>query len=366
MMALLLAVLRASILLSHPPVFRLSSLSNVAMERKHLVILCNLSFGDKTIASHALIDCGATGVAFVDEDFARHHQLPLTPLKYPRALEVIDGRPISSGDITHTTNATLSIHEHREKIPMFVTKLGHYPIVLGIPWMELHDVAIRFSSRTLTFGSQYCITNCNPGPTVAHAISSEPPEPALCSLVSKVAPGEPVVSAGAGDIGAQLFMSPQVNNTAQADRTKPRLDARNRLALEAVGPGLNACNGLGLDAHNGLGLNARNGLGLEAVGLGLDVRNGLGLDARNGLGLDAHNGLGLEAVGLGLDARNGLGLDAGNGLGLDARNGLRLEAPGPGPSTKPIQIAALGGHSFRRIAHKEQLTVFSLSLYKIN
>jgi len=222
------------------------------MEGKHLVILCNLSFGDKTIASHALIDCGATGVAFVDEDFARYHQLPLTPLKYPRALEVIDGRPISSGDITHTANATLSIHEYREKIPMFVTKLGHYPIVLGIPWMELHNMAIRFSSRTLTFGSQYCIANCNPIPTVAHAISSKPPEPALCSLVSKVAPGEPAVSAGASDIGAQLFTSPQVNNTAQADRTEPSLDT-----------------------HNGLGLDARNGLGLEAVGLRLDARNGL-------------------------------------------------------------------------------------------
>jgi len=226
---------------------------------------------------------------------------------------------------------------------MFVTNLGHYPIVFGILWMELHDVAIRFSSRTLTFGSQYCIANCNPVPTVAHTISSEPAEPALCSLVSKVAPGEPAVSAGAGDIGAQLFRSPQVNNTAQADRTEPRLDAHNGLGLEAVGPGLNACNGLGLNA-----------------------RNGLGLDARNGLGLDTRNGLGLEAVGLGRDACNGLGLDAGNGLGLDARNGLGLEAPGPGPGTKPIQIAALGGRSFRRIAHKEQLTVFSLSLYEIN
>jgi len=207
------------------------------MEGKHLVILCNVSFGDKTIVSHALINCGATGVAFIDEDFARHHQLPLAPLKYPRALEVIDGRPISSRDITNTANATLSIHEHREQIPMFVTKLSHYPIVLGIPWMELHNVTIRFSSCTLTFGSQYCIANCNRVPTVAHAISSEPPEPALCSHVSKVAPGEPVVSAGAGDIGAQLFTSPQVNNTAQADRTKPRLDPHN---------------GLGLDARNGL------------------------------------------------------------------------------------------------------------------
>jgi len=162
---------------------------------------------------------------------------------------------------------------------MFVTKLSHYPIVLGIHWMELHDVAIRFSSHTLTFESQYCIANCYPVPTIAHAISSEPSEPAHCSLMSKVAPGELAVSAGAGDIGAQLFTSPQVNNTVQADRTKPRLNTRNGLGLEPVRLGLNARNGLRLDARNGLGL---------------DTRNGLRLDAHNGLGLDACNGLELE------------------------------------------------------------------------
>jgi len=103
------------------------------MDGKHLVILCDLSFSDKTVATHALIDCGATGVSFVDENFACHHQLPLTALKYPWAIEVIDGRPISSGDITYTAYVTLSICEHQEQLPMFVTKLGHYQIVLGIP-----------------------------------------------------------------------------------------------------------------------------------------------------------------------------------------------------------------------------------------
>jgi len=112
------------------------------MEGRHLVVLCNLSFGNETIATHALIDCGATGITFVDEDFARHHKIPLTPLQYPRSLEVIDGCPISSGDITHIANTHLSILKHQEPLPIFVTKLGHYPIVLGIPWLKLHDVAI--------------------------------------------------------------------------------------------------------------------------------------------------------------------------------------------------------------------------------
>jgi hypothetical protein len=158
------------------------------MKGKHLVILCKLSFGDKTIATYVLIDCRVTGISFIDEDFAHYHQLPLVRLKYPKTLEVIDGHPISSGDITHAANVTLSIREHQEHLPMFVIKLGHYPIVLSIPWIELYDVAIRFSPCTLTFGSQYCTANCNQVPTVAHAITSEPPEPTLYSLTSKVAP----------------------------------------------------------------------------------------------------------------------------------------------------------------------------------
>jgi predicted aspartyl protease len=103
------------------------------MDGKHLVITCFLSHSDQEIQTYALIDCGATSYVFVDEDFARHYQLPLHPLKNPRTLKVINGRQISSGDITHIAEVQLSIQEHQEKLPMFVTKLGHYPIVLGIP-----------------------------------------------------------------------------------------------------------------------------------------------------------------------------------------------------------------------------------------
>jgi len=180
------------------------------MEGKHLVVLCKISFGNRTVATHSLIDCGATGIAFIDEDFARHHQLPLTPLQYPRSLEVINGRPISSGDITHVANTHLAILEHQETLPMFVTKLGHYPVVLGIPWLELHDVAIRFSSRTLTFGSQYCTSHCNRAPTIVHAHS----------LASKIAHEEPVVSAGTGEFEARSFTSPKSFFQNQVDHGK--------------------------------------------------------------------------------------------------------------------------------------------------
>jgi hypothetical protein len=48
-----------------------------SMEGKHLVITCSLTVNHQEIPMHALIDCGATGIAFMDQDFARHHQIPL-------------------------------------------------------------------------------------------------------------------------------------------------------------------------------------------------------------------------------------------------------------------------------------------------
>jgi predicted aspartyl protease len=148
-----------------------------SIDGNYLVMTCTLSLNTEEIPTYALINCGATGYAFIDQDFADHHKLPLCPLKTPRALEVINGWKISSRDITYIIEAHLSIDEHRERFPIFVTKLGHYPIVLGIPWLKQHDVAIRFASNVVTFGSQDCPAHCNDRVVMVRGTSEEPPEP---------------------------------------------------------------------------------------------------------------------------------------------------------------------------------------------
>ena len=105
-----------------------------SMEGKHLVITCSLTVNNQEISTHALIDCRATGIAFMDQDFARHHQIPLQERKEKIQVKVIDRRPIESGDITHIGKVGMQIQEHKEQLPMFITKLEYYPIVLGIPW----------------------------------------------------------------------------------------------------------------------------------------------------------------------------------------------------------------------------------------
>jgi hypothetical protein len=124
-----------------------------SMDSKYLIITCDLSFKNKKIPTHALIDCRVTGYAFVDQSFATHHKLPLRPLTTPQVLKVIDGQKISSRDITHLIEVCLDIQGHHEKLPMFVTKLGHYPIMLSIPWLKQHDIVICFALNLVTFRS---------------------------------------------------------------------------------------------------------------------------------------------------------------------------------------------------------------------
>jgi hypothetical protein len=61
-----------------------------SIDRNYLVMTYTLSLNTKEIPTHALIDCGAMGYAFIDQGFADCHKLPLCPLKTPHALEVIN------------------------------------------------------------------------------------------------------------------------------------------------------------------------------------------------------------------------------------------------------------------------------------
>jgi transposase InsO family protein len=53
----------------------------------------------------------------------------------------------------------MSIGGHHETLPAFVTKLGHYPLILGIPWMRHHGVSIRFASNDVSFDSPRCVAH---------------------------------------------------------------------------------------------------------------------------------------------------------------------------------------------------------------
>lgn len=108
-----------------------------------------------------MIDSGATGFAYMDEEFAISHGLSRTPLEHKYELEVFDGRTAQSGAVTDPVIGDMIIDQHTEtQVPYFLTKLGHYPIVLGIPWLRKYNVTTRWPQNSLSFSSSYCQEHC--------------------------------------------------------------------------------------------------------------------------------------------------------------------------------------------------------------
>lgn len=103
-----------------------------------------------------MVDSGATGRSFIDETFAQKHDLAFHALEFPRVIKVVDGRRISSGAITHTVRTPFTIGSHTEILDMFVTKLGRYPIILGIPWLRSHNPSMDWEENYVTFQSKFC------------------------------------------------------------------------------------------------------------------------------------------------------------------------------------------------------------------
>ena len=130
------------------------------MEGKHLVVHCILTVDNKSLQSYALVDSGATGFGFIDKTFVSHQCLSMKPLARPRLLEVVDGCPISSGTITHYVEVLMGIGGHQECAKLFVTILGHYPIVLGIPSLQRHRVHTDWYAQRITFSSPLCLQQC--------------------------------------------------------------------------------------------------------------------------------------------------------------------------------------------------------------
>ena len=97
----------------------------------------------------ALIDCGATS-CFIDKQLANQLQVPLRNHEHPLELQVVDGRPIQSGPVTqYTAPMKLTLGKHQEDISLNVTSLPNNPVVLGLPWLEVHNPAIDWPSHRI-------------------------------------------------------------------------------------------------------------------------------------------------------------------------------------------------------------------------
>jgi len=101
----------------------------------------------------ALVDSDATS-SFINQTFVAQHNIHVVKKSTLVLVEVIDGRTIASGAITHEiTPLELRIGKHAKKIVLNIISTFHHPVILGLLWLEAHNPIIDWRSKTLTFST---------------------------------------------------------------------------------------------------------------------------------------------------------------------------------------------------------------------
>ncbi|KAI2667107.1 Transposon Tf2-6 polyprotein [Labeo rohita] len=154
--------------------------ASVSSNKLHLnrceipVILC---YEDRSVRATALIDSGAAG-NFIDADFVKANRLPILSCVSPVAVAALDGRPLGTGRIEHTTG-DLTLHtepHHKETIRFFIITSPRTPLILGYPWLHQHEPSISWSEAIITHWSSRCQPHCSQ-PTVQSSVSPETLKP---------------------------------------------------------------------------------------------------------------------------------------------------------------------------------------------
>jgi hypothetical protein len=142
---------------------RVEELNKVADDYSLFYLPCSMYIADSMIpawSTMAMVDSGGMG-NFIDAGYARSNSIPIVHKRQPIPIRSIDGKAIGSGSICHeTVKLLVSIHGHEETIAFEVIDSPHYPVVLGLPWLKLHDPTITWGRSKIVFNSKHCQTHC--------------------------------------------------------------------------------------------------------------------------------------------------------------------------------------------------------------
>lgn len=122
----------------------------------------SIHYNNHVIHANALLDSGASA-SFIDKTFVKLHSIPLILKKKPVNVEVIDGRLIASGVVTHET-IPISISVEGKLCVVSFNVIGtssHSPIILGLSWLTEFNPSIDWKIRNLSWKDSLHINKVN-------------------------------------------------------------------------------------------------------------------------------------------------------------------------------------------------------------
>ena len=94
----------------------------------------------------ALLDSGATEM-FMDRKMAAKYRFKLQKLEKPVVIRNVDGTNNSAEAITYQVKANMYYKNHIERMQMDVCNLREMDVILGMPWLQTHNLEINQETR---------------------------------------------------------------------------------------------------------------------------------------------------------------------------------------------------------------------------
>jgi len=126
----------------------------------------------KECATTALVDSGASE-NFIDRAYVEASGIQMQQKAVPRRVLTVDGSEVTGGPVTHDAQIHLTINHHEEDIRLHCITIGNAPIILGLPWLKLHDPVIGRKNHTVKFHSNHCAEKCLPSSPRANTVPEE-------------------------------------------------------------------------------------------------------------------------------------------------------------------------------------------------
>lgn len=136
--------------------------SGIAFEKSSLsttLLPVRLQWATSHHNGFALLDSGADG-NFLDITLAHKLKVPVIPLTQPISVNDLGGQALSS--VTHSTgpvSLTTSGYQLEEVHFLFIDS-PLAPVVLGHPWLKLHNPHINWQQGSVLSWSEHCHAVC--------------------------------------------------------------------------------------------------------------------------------------------------------------------------------------------------------------
>ena len=124
-----------------PDIYSINAVNDLNSLYLSITILHNKK--DEIIKAKTLLDCRARGI-FLDQNFARKHNLRTMKLKQPIRARNVDGTNNKQGTICFYTDLDIKISDQTFQERFYITGLGNQKVILGLPWLRKHNPEINW------------------------------------------------------------------------------------------------------------------------------------------------------------------------------------------------------------------------------